>query len=297
MQLLPWVHTGREGFALRGWHTPPTGKPLLHFIHGNGFCGRAYEPMLASLAQDFDLWLSDAQGHGDSDPGGRFVGWNRSAELAVEALTTQLPQFGEVPRYALGHSFGGVLTCLALADHPGLFERAVVLDPVILPPHVLMAAQMTMWTGLSSHTELARKARGRRRHWPDRQTARELLRGRGTYRNWSEDSLQAFIDHALRPSADGGVELKCSPDREAEVFSSVANGLWSALNRIDIPLQVIRADHTFPFIEASTRQLISINPKVTELITVGGHCFMQENPNQAAQMVKRYLMTQFQGMV
>lgn len=293
MQLTPWVYTGREGFALRGWHTPPTGKPLLHFIHGNGFCGRAYTPMLAPLSHDFDLWLSDAQGHGDSDSGGNFVGWNRSAELAVEALKAHLPLFKNVPRHALGHSFGGVLSCLILSQYPELFERAVVLDPVILPPHVLWAAQMTQWTGLASHSELARKARARRRHWPDRDSARESLRGRGVYKNWAEEALQAFVDHALRPSADGGVELKCSPERESEIFSSVAHGLWGALNRIDAPVQVIRAEHTFPFIEASVQQWKSINPNVSDVITPGGHCFMQETPNQTAQMVKRYLMTQF----
>lgn len=293
MQLIPWVHTGREGFALRGWHTPPTGKPLLHFLHGNGFCGRTYEPLLAQLAPDFDLWLSDAQGHGDSDHGGRFVGWNRSAELAVEALTVHLPLFQGVPCHALGHSFGGVLTSLAVAEHPGLFDRAVLLDPVILQPQVLWAAQMAQWTGLAGHSELARKARGRRRHWPDRDTARESLQGRGVYKNWAPSALQAFIDHALRPSADGGVELKCAPERESEVFSSVAPGLWNALNRIKTPIQVIHADQTFPFISASVQQWKSINPHVSDIQTPGGHCFMQETPIQTAEMVKRYLLSQF----
>lgn len=293
MQLIPWVYEGREGFALRGWHTPPTGKPLLHFMHGNGFCGRAYEPLLTELAPDFDLWLSDAQGHGDSDHGENFVGWNRSAELAVEAMNAHLPMFEGVARHAVGHSFGGVLTSLALARHPGLFARAVLLDPVILPPHVLWAAQMSQWSGLASHNELARKARARRRHWPDRDTARESLEGRGVYKNWTAPALQAFIEHALRPSADGGVELKCSPERESEVFSSVANGLWSALNRIDTPIQVIHADKTFPFIAASVQQWKNINPKVCDIQTPGGHCFMQETPIQTAQMVKRYLMAQF----
>ena len=36
MQLLPWSHDTSAGFTLRGWHTPPSGKPLLHFLHGNG---------------------------------------------------------------------------------------------------------------------------------------------------------------------------------------------------------------------------------------------------------------------
>ncbi|NVJ12128.1 alpha/beta hydrolase, partial [Myxococcus sp. AM001] len=42
MQLLPWSHDCSAGFTLRGWHTPPSGKPVLHFLHGNGYCRRVY---------------------------------------------------------------------------------------------------------------------------------------------------------------------------------------------------------------------------------------------------------------
>ncbi len=75
MSLSPWSHSCSAGFTLRGWRSEPSGKPLLHFLHGNGFCGRTYEPMLRLLAEDFDLWLCDIQGHGESDHGGRFHGW------------------------------------------------------------------------------------------------------------------------------------------------------------------------------------------------------------------------------
>ena len=84
MELLPWAHQTSAGFSLRGWHSPPSGKPLLHFLHGNGFSTRSYEPLLELLAHDFDLWLCDLQGHGQSDHGDKFVGWNRNAELALE---------------------------------------------------------------------------------------------------------------------------------------------------------------------------------------------------------------------
>ena len=121
--LEPWQYTPREGFTIRGWHSRPSGKPLLHFLHGNGFCGRMYEPMLTPLARDFDLWLSDVQGHGDSDHGGRFAGWNRSADIAMEALHQQGSAFKNVPHFALGHSFGGVLTSLILGEHRAQFKR------------------------------------------------------------------------------------------------------------------------------------------------------------------------------
>ena len=61
MQLLPWSHASSAGFTLRGWHSPASGKPVLHFLHGNGYCGRVYQPLLEHLAEDFDLWLCDVQ--------------------------------------------------------------------------------------------------------------------------------------------------------------------------------------------------------------------------------------------
>ena len=61
MLLQPWSHSCSAGFTLRGWRTPPSGKPLLHFLHGNGFCGRTYEPLLRLLAADFDSTVSEAK--------------------------------------------------------------------------------------------------------------------------------------------------------------------------------------------------------------------------------------------
>ncbi len=160
--LLPWSYLTPHGFTLRGQRTAPRGKPLLHVLHGNGFCGGTYEPLLARLSADFDLWLSDIQGHGDSDHGGAFVGWNRCAELAVAALQQHLPLYGEVPRYALGHSLGGALTCLAMAQHPPLFDRAVLLDPMLFSRRVLWLLNLARWGGLQRRHGLAVQA-GRRR--------------------------------------------------------------------------------------------------------------------------------------
>ncbi len=291
MHLIRWTHDTPHGFTLRGWHSPPSGKPLLHFIHGNSFCGRVYEPMLAALNTDFDLWLSDVQGHGDSDAGDRFVGWNRSADLAIAAVKAHLPLFGDVPLMAAGHSFGGVLTCLALSSHRELFQRAVVLDPVLFPAAMAWSLTMAETMGLAAQTPLARSARRRRAHWPDRHTAIESLRGRGTYKGWREDALQAFGEHALRPADDGdGVVLKCAPSREAEVFGSGPVGLWSALRLVRTPVCVIHAGHTFPFVAPSALQWRGMNRHVSVEQVPGGHCFMQEDPEDAAERVRRFLL-------
>lgn len=289
MTLLPWSHLCSAGFTLRGWHTPPSGKPLLHFIHGNGFCCRTYEPMLALLAEHFDLWLCDMQGHGDSDHGGAFVGWNRSADLAVEAFVAGKAIFGQVPRYALGHSFGGVMTSLILAAHPQLFQRAVLLDPVLFPRREMLKRQLL---GFLVSNPLAESTRKRRSQWEDRQTAFDRLQGRGIFRGWEEAGLRAHVEHALRDEPGQGVVLKCAPTREAEVFESAPRGLWQALRRIQTPVRLIHGDQTYPFVRQSAGRLSATNVQVTVEQLPGGHCFMQENAQLTAQRVRAFLLPQ-----
>lgn len=289
MQLIPWSHPTSAGFTLRGWHSAPSGRPLLHFLHGNGFCGRTYEPMLSRLAEHFDLWLCDAQGHGDSDHGGKFVGWNRSADLAVEALKAQGQAFKAVPWFACGHSFGGVLTSLIVAEHPRLLRSAVLLDPVLFSPSMLLGASVAELTGVMRHTPLARQARGRRDHWASRDEARANLTGRGTYKGWADEAMDAFLTHALADVEDG-VRLKCRPSREADVFGSMPDRLWSLLARVRTPVHVLHAEHTFPFVSESVARWSNLNDHVSAEQVRGGHCFMQEHPADAARLVAAQLL-------
>ena len=250
--------------------------------------------MLQCLSTHVDLWLCDVQGHGDSDLGGVFKGWNLNAEAAAAAFAHHLPMFGEVPRFAAGHSFGGVLTALMLAEHPRLFQRAVLLDPVIFPPGMAFAADVAQTMGVSRFAPLARAARQRRQHWPSRQAAMDALRGRGTYKGWVPEALQAFADHALRDAdaADSGegVVLKCPPSREAEVFSTVPRGLWSALRKVQTPTLVAYASQTFPFIAPSAKLWAQRNRHVTVQRVEGGHCFMQCTPQLAADHIEAFCL-------
>jgi len=288
MQLIPWSHPCSEGFTLRGWRSPASGKPLLHFLHGNGFCCLAYEPMLMRLGEHFDLWLCDVQGHGDSDHGGAFRGWNRTAALAVEAFEEGRGEYGEVPRYAVGHSFGGVLTGLILASAPRLFERAVLLDPVLFSRRMIGMMGAAALVGLHRRHTLARKAASRRSHWPDREAALASLQGRGIFKGWKDAALHAYIEHAIGDCGEG-VVLKCRPSREVEIFSSFPTRMWAHLAAIQAPTLVLHGEHTYPFVPHSAQRLATLNAHVEARQVAGGHCFMQEEPATAAQQVVDFL--------
>lgn len=272
--------------TLRGWCTPPTGKPLLHVLHGNGFCGRVYEPMLQQLADDFDLWLCDLPGHGDSEAMSHFPGWNVFAKAALECAQTATTRYGAVPRLALGHSLGGVLTTLMLAEPQQPFQRAVLLDPVLFSTPMLLG----MRVGLARFNPLAKASRKRRRQWPSREAAANALRGRGTYKGWPEEALRAFVTHALRDEPDGSVALKCAPELEATIFASGPRGLWPAVERVTAPTLIAYGRDTMPFVQAGAQRAASSNAAFTTQAVPGGHCFMQQHPADSAALVRKHLL-------
>ncbi len=290
MNLQQWSYTTSAQLTLRGWHSQPSGKPVLHFMHGNGFCGRVYTPLLELLSADYDLWLCDIQGHGDSDAGERFLGWNRNGELAVEAFQAQRGIFGDVPVYAVAHSLGGVISSLIMAQHPQLFRAAVLLDPVIYTPGLQLLMKSAERFGLTIN-QVAKRTLTRRAHWPDRQAAYAALTGRGTFKGWTKEALTAFVDYALRPADDGGVQLKCSPQLESRIFSSAPNGLWSALGKVQTPVLFMYGAESFPFVLKSAALWAQRNAQVQIEQVAGGHCFMQEYPAATAQRVQHYLST------
>ncbi|WP_019676568.1 alpha/beta fold hydrolase [Arsukibacterium perlucidum] len=288
MDLIPWHYLTHYGFTLRGYHSKPSGKPLLHMLHGNGFCSRTYLPLLQYLTDHFDFFLSDAQGHGDSDHGGPFLGWNVSAELAEAALQAHQHLFEGQPVIGVGHSFGGVLTALIHSKADSPFQQTVLLDPVLFTPSMLALMRSLNGVGLYRRNPMAKAALRRRQHWPDKSAAHNYLNNRGMFKNWQPEALAAYIEHAL-VSSEHGISLKCKPEREAEIFSSYPDKLWQQLSQACPPILIIYGSSSYPFISKAVKKWQNCNPAVQSKVTEGGHCFMQENPEATAQLMLQYL--------
>jgi len=291
MQLIPWQYQTPEGFALQGMRSIPRGKPLLHLLHGNGFCSQMYWPMLSLLQHEVDFFLSDAQGHGRSEQGGNFVGWNQSAVFAHEALQTYLAEYKGVPVYGVGHSFGGVLTALLHSEPHSPFAAVLLLDPVLFTPGMLGGMTALNWLGLYRHNPLARRAVKRRQFFADRQAAWDYFHQRGMFKGWHPDALNAYIEHGMTETAQG-LTLRCAPEREAEIFASFPRRLWPSLQRTTKPVQLIYGQNSYPFVSKSAALFQQKCPQLQVQQVKGGHCFMQEEPQQSAALVLQWLRQQ-----
>lgn len=282
-----WHYPTRHGFTLRGQHTQPRGLPVLHFIHGNSYSGLSYLPLWRELQHHFDIFLHDAQGHGDSDAGTHFVGWDESARLVGDAWSAiGAPLFGRVPVYGCGHSFGGILTLKLSRQHPALFNELLLLDPILFPRRMLYPMQSLRSLGLYTHNPFARRARRRRSSWPDAASAFKALHQRGMFKGWQDDALQAYVNHAMHENGDGQWQLKCPPRIEGEVFSGYVSGLWRYLERdLKVPVQVWVGERTYPFLRHAVKRWQQKSDRMKLHWIAGGHCFMQETPQRLAQQM------------
>lgn len=287
--LIPWEYEVSAGYVARGVYTQPTGKPVLHFVHGNGFCGLSYEVLLSHLQDDVDIFISDAQGHGDSDAGDSYVGWNRCSHHLEEVWRHYAPMYGEVPRIASGHSYGAIMSTLIMARQPALFDYGLLLDPTYAPPAMARAFSAFGSLGLTRNLPLAKQARVRGASWPNEQELWQYFHKRGVFKEWRDECLRSYLDHAIEKQEDGSYSLKCPPFIEADIFSTYAKGLWRAIAKVRQPVTMFYGEATFPFILKSRTKIRKSNPYFDFTAMPGGHCFMQEHPEHSAREVKRKL--------
>jgi pimeloyl-ACP methyl ester carboxylesterase len=279
--LASWESSAGAGPVIRGRRTD-AGQPLIHFLSGNGFCGGVYWPMLQRFLPQHALLTHDIEGQGDSGNPPRFSG-TEAVIRRIPQVMTDLGLPGR-PLIGMGHSFGGALTLRVAADNPGLFKALVLLDPIIMPTPVYAGVRLASVLGRNT---LANASRRRRSAWPSRDAVATHLRGRGTYKGWTEEAFQSFVEYATH-DADGQRVLSCPRELEAAVFEHPVYP-WPAFRKARLPILFLRGRDSFDFFPWAERLVKRANPQVTVKTLPGGHCFMQEDPAAAHAAVMAFL--------
>lgn len=273
-----------HGPVFTGWCTRENHEAVLLFTHGNGFCGRVYQPLHELLAQRYDILMLDLPGHGAS-PAAEFAGWNQTAEYLWQAIQSADDIIGGRDLHAVGHSLGGMLAMLAASNHPEAFKSMVLLDPIIFPQPLLLFMHVVSKIGLTATFHPFVKPTLRRRNgWTDRQDAFEYFHKRKIFKDWTDQSLNSYVQHALKEEG-AEIQLCCNPELEARWFSTLPKNLWPSVKRLPGPVSIFMGQDTYPFSLRAGRQAKQINSSIEFGIVPGSHCFMQEYPSDTATNV------------
>ncbi|GAA0837703.1 alpha/beta hydrolase PoxA [Marinomonas arenicola] len=285
-----WRHEFVDGYTV-GYVGPVRDeRPNLHFLHGNGFAVQTYRQFLSALGEDYNLILQEAAGHGRSSAGRRFVGWNATAERFSASLKPRMASLPKQKMMGVGHSFGGCMTLLMGAQDPALFDRLVLLDPALFPPRLLWLLRAVTFLGLKNHVPLAKQAKRRRVKWESIDQVKANFTGRGTFKGWHPSCLEDYIEHSIRQDkASREYHLACPSWMEAAVFASYPKGLWKAIRSISVPTYIVQGKETFSYFKEAYQLAARINPNIQVIEVEGGHCFMQQYPEQSAKKVREIL--------
>lgn len=246
---------------------PPLGEaPLVHLTHATGMNAQTYAPLLEVLASRYTVRAVDMRGHGLSTvpaEASRLRSWTRY----VHDLAPILRQWGQASggqkAILIGHSMGGVVSAEVAAAHPDLAAALLLIDPAIVPAIAVPAFALARMAGLAGRLPLAEQAAKRKADWPSREVMVKAYSGRGAFKTWKPEFLEAYVAGGTRDNADGSVSLTCAPEWEARTFSTIGLTFWRTVARVSCPLSVLYAETGSTLRSDGARGLKSIRPAAT----------------------------------
>jgi len=259
--------------------------PLALLHHANGFCAALWAPVAEGLRDRFHVVAMDARGHGDSGIPSEVVtaetfSWSVMADDVRQVANVLLNEVGQSKiALGLGHSFGGTLTLAAESRQPGLYEKLVLIDPVVPPPSWLLEARG------GNENQMVERALRRRDRWASRQEARDLLSSKELFAEWTPRAYELYIEEALQETEDGEVKLKCAREVEAAVFgNSFSLDLGKVLPRVAAPVRLLwAAQGSFPL--QIVRDVCSQLPSGELIELDAGHLMLMEKPDWVVDQV------------
>ncbi|WP_314409072.1 alpha/beta hydrolase [Pseudomonas kuykendallii] len=249
----------------------------IFFAHANGFPSATYGKLFDALRPDYPLHYLEQHAH---DP--RFPVDDNWGGL-VDELLHHLEAL-EQPVWGVGHSLGGVLHYHAALRRPQLYRGVVMLDSPVLTLADRLVIRAAKRFGFIDRITPAGRTLGRREAFDDAAQARLYFAGKGLFRRFDPECLDAYVEHGLAPS-DKGLRLKFDPATEISIYRSVPHLSPGRPQQLQVPLAVVRGRHSRVVLPHHARSVQRI-PRGEYLTLPGGHMFPLERPAQTADLLR-----------
>ncbi len=247
--------------------------PLLLFLHATSMCAGIYRDLLLPLAGQFRVVAADARGHGRTrlpllDTLDTLDDW-RPFRNDLHQLITAL---GTRPAVLAGHSFGATVLLELAADHPGLADHLLLIDPAFAPFASAEDLRARRRNGETLANPLAELADRRRPSFPDIETARHAYKGRGVFRGWPDSAFEAYLAGGLCPDGSGGVRLCCPPAWEARCYRGVSTTMEQSFSKLQTSFTLVAAGRDSPMNAYDEARIRKLHPEaVIARIEGAGH--------------------------
>jgi pimeloyl-ACP methyl ester carboxylesterase len=279
-------------FSVLHRETNGEGRVAVHFAHATGFNAETYRELLSGLDPSLDVFAMDARGHGMSkakaDPK-KLRSWaqyRKDLEAFVETLSR--------PTVLAGHSMGATVSMELAAARPDLVQGLVLIDPVIVPPRHIPMLVFARVFGLTERLiPISRAAARRRMEFPSQRAAVENYVGKGPFRTWPREWIEAYVEGGTLATEEGSVRLSCDRAWESRSFIAASVNPYKDIKKVRCPITLIAREHEGPpFTRASRDAFMRCQPGTRLLILEEATHFMtMEHPEIARAEIERMAKT------
>lgn len=263
-------------------------KDIIQFSHANGFPGSTYASLFQALEDEYEIHFIDTLGHTSQYPVTN--NWKLLVkELINEIETSTLKKNKDhhTSVIGMGHSLGAAITLFAAIERPELFKALVLLEvPLFSLPKAIMVRLLKKINRIDWITPGVH-AKRRRNHFNSKEEALDYFRTRPLYKNFSESSLEDFVNHGM-VSRNNHWELKFNPKVEAEIYQTLPHDYADYKQKLKCPSVAIIGKDTDILHGIDIHYMEKHFGIIVKKIS-GGHLFPFEHPELTAQVVKESL--------
>lgn len=283
----PWEQK-LDKLTLRGSKSDFSKQKTIHFLHGVGFSSETYLPLLKPFDSQYNLIMQNLQGHGLSDTGTEFIGFEQSLVYAYQVIKQQIPASHSSQVIGIGHSLGGLITLILASRYPYLFSELILLDPVLFPTSYLFKMKAINFMGLQSLHPLARKARQRRNVWKSPTEAYTYFKDKHFFKDWSQQALEYYLVFNLQQIGEDW-QLCCPPNLEAQYFLDSPNKMWNHVRNLKTKTTIIYGSKSYSWIPHVANRARKISSYIKPIQIEGNHFFMLEEVKNTQSILKQLI--------
>jgi len=260
-------------------HYEGGGKTII-FLHATGFLPWLWHPIAKALSPPYRIIAPYFCDHRETDPEKGGLNWMKLAQ----DLSIFCKKLNITKPYLVGHSMGATVLTMVAATL-GLDPRSMILiEPIFLPEDFYR-----IQVRVEDHP-LASKSIKRRNHWESEAEAIEYLRSRPLFAKWNDEMIRLYIRYGMVEGETGGLELTCSPLREASLFmGGLQYDPWPILSKVSCPVLVLEGEESENRSYIDLKKATSLFPQGSHLIMPGaGHLIPMEYPKDVTEIIKDF---------
>lgn len=254
---------------------------LINFAHANGFPAASYQKLFANLSDDITTTAVEKYGHNP-----RYPVSNNWPHL-VDELLAHVSQENH-PVVAVGHSFGAVISFIAVCKQPALFTGLIMLDPPLVTSWRSLLLKFAKKLPIIDSITPAKMAIRRRTHWPLHTDVASLLAKRTLFKQFDSDCLQDYVNAIAIPRGEKLV-LDFSAQVEANIFRNIPDNIGRYTLPTNLPTAMITGQNTDVSVQRLIAPFLKKHCMQHLVMPGGGHMFPLEQPENTAKTIEGLL--------